>query len=92
MADDEFIQSKMPADNNYGQNAATHASSTTLDKPVSSNFLPQTSKDGIADRTRANVQANPNRPLGTIPVKEGMRNRVDTDPVHIGSPRRPVKK
>jgi hypothetical protein len=94
---DEYIESKLPADNNYGQNGYTGASSTKPGEKVSSNFLPQTSTDGLLDRTRSNVQAAPGRLDGpksaAIPVKEGHRRRNITDAVSIGStPVRPVKK
>jgi hypothetical protein len=90
---DQYLKSRLPADNNYGQNAATHSSSTRPGENVSSNFLPELrAKGGVADRTAANVQTNPNRPLGTIPTHNGMRNRNAESTSSIPPNGRPVKR
>jgi hypothetical protein len=91
---DEYLKSKLPADNNYGQNGCLNSSSTPLDKPVSSNFLPELRTD--LDKAKAvNVQAKAGRTTGAqYPAAHGTRNRllVDNYPQVPGNNRPVVKR
>jgi hypothetical protein len=95
---DQYIRSNEPADNGYGQNGYTGASSTTdpKNKPVSSNFVPELRTD--LDKAKSVFAANkPGRLDGPkskpIPGHDGLRDRLKTDfyPQVPGN-NRPVKK
>lgn len=83
---DQFLRSRMPADNNYGQNGYLGSSSTRPGENVSSNFLPEAVADAAALRAEnfqtREVSAQP------YPAAHGQKPRGYLD---IGKPVRAVK-
>jgi hypothetical protein len=65
---DEFIRSAEKADNGYAQNGYVGSSSTPLNKPVSSNFLPE-----LRAKTPVNVQIRKldSKPIAAHPFQKG---------------------
>jgi hypothetical protein len=82
---DQFLKSKLPADNGYGQNGYTGASSVTPGNKVSSNFLPE-------QAANAPINSQTREVTGSIAAHPSMRNRNAESKNTIPANGRPVKK